>query len=318
VHFSLDIEWRMLNVEIIAGGNEAMVNQKKNNNKEEEKEKKKKREVSLFREYSEMIIEVLVFVFFINAFLLQSQAIPTPSMKDTMLIGDHLLVDKVAFAPYLGPLDKFLLPRINIERGMIVTFKGPAEMEKDYVKRVIALPGETIRIKNKQVYINGEPLDESYLYFEGEGKNKNDPGGNFPLQRPRIIDALGKISYLPFYMNNASGFVDEKRTVELCERFKNCVTWSEKEGEQHRVFKIPEGHYFCMGDNRDNSYDSRFWGPLPQGYLLGKPWRIYWSYESTTDEYLTPGILHKIKDILLTAVHFFSKTRWKRTFKKFD
>ena len=277
-------------------------------------EEKKKREVSLLREYSEMIIEVLVFVFFINAFLLQSQAIPTPSMVKTMLIGDHLLVDKVAFAPYLGAVDKFLLPRVNIERGMIVTFKGPPEMDKDYVKRVIGLPGETLRVENKRVYIDGKPLDEPYVYFKGGYRVMH--GDNFPLNRQVPVGALGKTTFLPFYIKYASGVKDEIRTEELCDRFKDCVILDEKQGR--RVFKIPEGHYFCMGDNRDNSDDSRFWGPLPQEYIIGKPWRIYWSYESTTAEYLTPGLFHKIKDFFLTVVHFFTRTRWARTFKKFE
>ncbi|MCP5055012.1 MAG: signal peptidase I, partial [bacterium] len=264
--------------------------------------------------FGEMIIEVLVFVFFINTFLLQSQTIPTPSMVNTMLIGDHLLVNKVVLAPRLGKWDSFLLPRMEVERGMTITFKGPMEMEKDYVKRVIGLPGETIHIKNKKVHINGKPLDEPYAWFEK--KENADIGDNFPLNKPRIIDALGTVSYLPFYKEGKNGKLDRKATVELCEKFKQYVVESETDGG--RVFKIPEGHYFCMGDNRQNSYDSRFWGPLPRDYIIGKPWRIYWSYESETKEYLTPGILHKIKDIFLTAVHFFTRTRWGRTFKKFD
>jgi signal peptidase I len=102
----------------------------------------------------------------------------------------------------------------------------------------------------------------------------------------------------------------------LCDRFKDCVLPDEKQGL--RVFKIPGGHYFCMGDNRDNSDDSRFWGPLPHEYIIGRPWRIYWSYESTTADYLTPGLFHRIKDLFLTVVHFFTRTRWGRTFKKFE
>ncbi|UCH95254.1 MAG: signal peptidase I [Candidatus Aminicenantes bacterium] len=288
---------------------------KKADKSKKEKKKKKPREVSILREYGEMIIEVLVFVFFINAFLLQSQTIPTPSMKDTMLIGDHLLVDKMAYASFLGPWDKFLFPRVTIERGMIVTFKGPTEMEKDYVKRVIALPGETIRVKNKQVYINGKALAEPYVYYEGG--YREELGDNFPLNSPRKpIDALGKTKgYLPFYALDKYERLDQKRTVELCERFKGCVVRDES-GE--RVFKIPEGHYFCMGDNRDHSYDSRFWGPLPQEYIIGRPWRIYWSFESSTEEYLTPGVFHKIKDFFKTIINFIPKTRWKRMFKKFE
>ena len=277
------------------------------------KKKKKEKEVSTFREYAEMIIEVLVLVFFINAFLLQSQTIPTESMVDTMLVGDHLLVDKVSYATFLGSWDKFLFPRVTIERGMIVTFKGPTEMEKDYVKRVIGLPGETIIIKNKQVYIDGKPLDEPYVYYK-EGY-QNEPGDNFPLTSPRIISALGKTSYLPFYATDQHERLDQKRTVEMCQRFENCVILGEN---GKRVFKIPAGHYFCMGDNRDSSYDSRFWGPLPEEYILGKPWRIYWSFDSTSSEYLTPGISHKIKDLFKTIKNFIPKTRWRRMFKKFE
>jgi len=289
---------------------------KKEEKKKKEKKKKKKKEISTFREYTEMIIEVLVLVFFINAFLLQSETIPTESMVDTMLVGDHLLVDKVSYAKFLGSWDKFLFPRLTIERGMIVTFKGPTEMQKDYVKRVIGLPGETIRIKNKQVYIDGKPLDEPYVYYPGG--YREEPGDNFPLTRPRIISALGKTSYLPFYATEITGKyeqVDQIRTVELCERFENCLIQDEN-GD--RVFKIPAGHYFCMGDNRDSSYDSRFWGPLPQEYIIGKPWRIYWSFDSTSSEYLTPGISHKIKDLFNTIKNFFPKTRWRRMFKKFE
>ena len=79
---------------------------------------------------------------------------------------------------------------------------------------------------------------------------------------------------------------------------------------------MPPRHYFCMGDNRDNTFDCRFWGPVPFEYIVGKPWRIYWSYESHTAEYLTPGIVYKVKDLFNTVINFFSKTRWTRTVKK--
>jgi signal peptidase I len=284
-------------------------------NKKKKKETKADEEtVNPWREYSEMILEVLVFVFFINTFLLQSQAIPTPSMINTMLIGDHLLVNKVLLAPKYGVWDSFMFPQFEIQRGMIVTFKGPAEMEKDYVKRVIGLPGETIRIRNKKVYIDGKPLDEPYTFFSEKYKIKT--GDNFPLKKPRIIDSQGTISYLPFYMNDKSGHMHVSKTFNLCQKYKDNVAMDSAIND--RVFKIPEGHYFCMGDNRDNSYDSRFWGPLPREYMIGKPWRVYWSYESETKEYLSPGILNKIKNFFLTAVRFFSRTRWERTGKKFD
>jgi len=196
-------------------------------------------------------------------FLLQSFVIPTGSMKDNILIGDHILVDKVAYSKSFCFLDGFMFPQIGIERGMIVTFKSPAEIDKEYVKRVIGLPGETIKIKDKQVFINDTPLEEKYTFFKDHNIERSYRD-NFP------------------------------------------------------AFKIPEGHYFCMGDNRDHSYDSRFWGPVPAANIIGKPWRIYWSYESTSAEYLTPGFWHKVKDLFKTIGHFFTKTRWSRTVKKIE
>ncbi|MCP5053768.1 MAG: signal peptidase I [bacterium] len=230
---------------------------------EDKKEKKKEREVGLFREYFELISETLIYVFFVMTFLLQSFVIPTGSMKDNILIGDHILVNKVSYSKSLGFLDGFMFPRETIKRGMIVTFKSPAEMEKEYVKRVIGLPGESIKIVNKEVFINGEPLKESYTVFKDSNLERSYRD-NFP------------------------------------------------------EFKIPDNHYFCMGDNRDHSYDSRFWGPVPADYIIGKPWRVYWSYESTTDEYLTPGFWHKVKDIFNTFINFFTKTRWNRTIMKIE
>ncbi len=222
---------------------------------------KKPRTVSVFREYFELIAETLIYVFFVMTFLLQSFVIPTGSMEDTLLIGDHLFVDKVAYSRSLTPLGKWLLPQLQIKRGMIVTFKAPPAMDMEYVKRVIGLPGEAIKIVNKKVFINGKPLDEPYVYFKDPEINE-DYRDNYP----------------PTF--------------------------------------IPPGHYFCMGDNRDNSWDCRFWGPVPADYIIGKPWRIYWSFKSVSDEYLTPDVGYKIKDIFKTVINFFTKTRWNRTVKK--
>lgn len=207
-----------------------------------------------------MLIEVFLYVFFINSFLLQSQVIPTGSMEDTMLIGDHLLLDKVCYSPSLGKLEKILFPKTEIKRGMIVAFRGPPEIRKNYVKRIIGLPGETIEVQNNKVYINDVLLPEPYVFFKGETH--------------------------PLLLN-------------------------------HPRRKIPEGNYFAMGDNRNNSSDSRIWGLLPATNIIGKPWLIYWSVQSTKEEYLTPGVIHKVKDIFKTMIHFFSRTRWNRTFKRY-
>lgn len=219
----------------------------------------------LSREYIELLVETLIFVFFLMTFLLQPFVIPTGSMKENILVGDHIFVSKVSYTQSLGHWDSFLLPQVEIERGMIVTFKSPGEIDKEYVKRVIGLPGERLKIVNKQVFINGMPLEEPYTVFK-------DPGTEGP-HSPR-------------------------------DNFAETL--------------IPGNHYFCMGDNRDHSYDSRYWGPVKKDFMTGKPWRIYWSSDTPTSEYLTPGFVHKVKSAFRTLTGFFTRTRWNRTGSKIE
>jgi len=252
--------------------------------------KKKPRTQSFFREYFELITEVLILVFFINAFLLQAYATPTSSMENNILIGDHMLINKVAYTRPENWCDRIFFPQIKIKQGMIVAFKSPLEIKNknwekvDYVKRVIALPGERIKMINNQVFINENPLKESYVQFKGI--EAADP--NFPPENPNNLGNEFPVEYRQYLVDTPIG----------------------------KAFQVPADHYFCMGDNRNISSDCRVWGPLPAGLIYGKPWRIFWSYESTTEEYLTPGIGHRIKDIFLTILNFFSKTRWDRTLKK--
>jgi signal peptidase I len=255
-----------------------------------QKSKKKteqKREGAL-RENIEMILEVLVLVFFINAFLLQSFGIPTPSMEDNMLVGDHLLVDKVAYSKSLSPIDGIVFPQLKMKRGMIVVFKAPHEVEAGnistmtYVKRIIGLPGELIKIVENKVHINGVPLDEPYTFFRGDVRVPAD----FPPE-------------------NAILWWDE-----FPPQFRRNLEYT----EMGMAFRIPKGYYFCMGDNRNLSADSRIWGPMPAENLIGKPWRIYWSFEASSDHFLNTGFF---KRLFNTVAHFFKQTRWKRLLKKY-
>lgn len=263
-----------------------MLNTENNNNRQYIN---KSEQDSQFKEFLKLMAEVLLFIFFINTFLLQTYVIPSPSMENSMLVGDHLLVDKVKYSRSFSRVDGYFLPQVPIRRGTIVTFSGPSEINrgkeaKNLVKRVIALPGETIKIINNQVFINGKPLDEPYVCFKGIGGLSN-----FPLEFPGFWHREFPRKYRDLVVNTPLG----------------------------KAFLVPPGHYFCMGDNRNNSFDSRRWGPLPENYIIGSPWRIYWSYASTSSEYLESGILHKIKDFFVTILNFFSKTRWERTFKKY-
>ncbi len=240
------------------------------------------------RENLKMLLEVTVTVLFINGFLLQSFAIPTGSMENHMLVGDHLLVDKVVYSQPLSPVDALVLPQRDIERNMIVVFKAPpAIAARDwshltYVKRVIGLPGETVQILRNVVYINGKQLFDPHKTLMGRPSVPAD----FP---PR---------------DGASWWPEFPR------EYRDNVVQTEK----GPAFRVPAGHYFCLGDNRFISVDSRTWGPLPADHIIGKPWRNYWSYDKRKDADSGEGIIGS----LTTAVRrFFVRIRWDRLLKKF-
>ena len=187
---------------------------------------------STAREYFESICVAVILALFVRTFVVQAFKIPTGSMENNLLVGDHLLVNKFVFAPTLSGAESALLPIDPIRRGDIIVFKFPEEPERDFIKRTIGLPGETVELRNKKVYINGTPLDEPYVRFlfppRGEG------GGE------ALPDFDVRMNYGP-------------------------VT-------------VPEGQYFMMGDNRDNSQDSRYWGFMPREYVKGKALFVYFSF----------------------------------------
>ena len=225
---------------------------------------------STLREYFESIVIAVILALFIRTFVVQAFKIPTGSMENNLLIGDHLLVNKVVFGPTGSALERALLPMRDLRRGDIVVFKYPEDPERDFIKRVIGLPGETLEVKDKRVYINGAkaPLDEPYVHY---------------LEPP-----------------SGAGQYQEITSYDLRERYGPV--------------KIPADKYFVMGDNRDNSQDSRYWGFLPRDYVKGRALMIYWSYESETADYQQTGIGSTIKDLFTVVTHFFTRTRWGRMF----
>jgi len=221
---------------------------------------------SVTREYLESIVVAVILALFIRTFAIQAFKIPTGSMQPNLLIGDHLLVNKLVYSPSLGPLEDTLLGKRPIERGHVVVFKYPEDPDRDFIKRVIGLPGETVEIRNKQVYVDGQPLDEPYAHFAEPPLSPDDPDFGMRADTTR-------------------------------------GTW----GPQ----VVPEDHLLVLGDNRDNSRDSRYWSYpfLPRDQVKGRALIVYWSYEATKAEYQRTG-LDWIKDTL-TA---FKRTRWKRFF----
>jgi signal peptidase I len=228
---------------------------------------------------AEWAITILILLFGTST-IAQPFVIPTSSMHNTLLTGDHLIVDKLAYAP-LGPLSRHLLPYQDVKRGDIIVFRHPTLITVDYVKRVIGLPGDHIKLVNKQVFVNGKPLNEPYTIHLDNFMNYRD---NFPADEP---------DYIP----------DQK----MLDRANAMLRENVVNGE----LVVPPGSYFAMGDNRDNSLDSRYWGLVPRDNIMGKPLIIFWSYDAPTDD-LKDYNLHHLVDL---GLHFFTKTRWDRTFK---
>ncbi len=187
----------------------------------------RKSEKSVVREYAEAIVIAVLLALFIRSFVVQAFKIPSGSMLSTLQIGDHLLVNKFIYGVKLPVTGTVVIPWKDPKRDDIVVFKYPKDRSVDYIKRVVGITGDTIEIKNKQLYINGKAVENPHIQFTDKNIMKANAG-------PR--DNMGPV-------------------------------------------KVPEGSIFVMGDNRDNSYDSRFWGFVPLKDVLGKAFILYWSWD---------------------------------------
>jgi signal peptidase I len=221
---------------------------------------------STVREYFESIVIAVILALFVRTFVFQAFKIPTGSMENNLLIGDHLLVNKFVVGPTATGVERALLPVRPIRRGDVVVFKYPEEPDRDFIKRVIGLPGETLEVRDKKVYINGTPLDEPYVHF---------------LEPPAAASGLHEVT--SFDVRDHYGPVT-----------------------------VPQAQYFVMGDNRDNSQDSRYWGFLPRDYIKGRAMMVYWSYKADREDYQDTDLAGGIKGFLSTFAHFFTRTRWDR------
>ena len=184
------------------------------------------------RDYFEVVLVAVVFALFVRTFLLQAFVVPTPSMEKTVLVGDHLIVNKFLYAPHVrSPLAR-LFPFREIRRGDVFVFKFPEDPQRDFIKRVVALPGDRIEIRDKRLGVNGRPESDPHISHEDARVWPDDPS---------LPDGL-------------------------------------RRRDQLAPTSIPESSYFAMGDNRDNSYDSRFWGPVPTSNVKGRALFVYWSF----------------------------------------
>jgi signal peptidase I len=200
---------------------------------------------SVLREYTESLVIAVVLALFVRTWVFQAFKIPTGSMEPNLLVGDHLIVNKMMFSPTASALERAVLPMRTITRGDIIVFKYPEEPERDFIKRVIGLPGDRLELRRKVLYINGEPLTEPYAHL-------SEPASDSPGVTGDLREFYGPVT-------------------------------------------VPQGQYFMMGDNRDNSQDSRYWGFLPEHYVKGRALFIYFSFAEGE-----------------SMTHVLSGTRWER------
>jgi signal peptidase I len=186
--------------------------------------------------------------------------VPTPSMEKTVLVGDHLLVNKFIFAPHRGgPLER-LLPFRPIRRGDVFVFKYPEDPERDFVKRVVGLPGDVVSIRDKELFVNEARQSEPRIFHSDDHVRADDP----------LLPAAYRTR------------------------------------DQLPPTRVPRGAFFAMGDNRDDSHDSRFWGPVPAENVKGRPILIYWSLPPEGE---APG------GLVRRFLALFGRTRWERTLR---
>lgn len=244
-----------------------------------------------FKELARSLIVVLSAVVLIRTFVAEATVIPTGSMENTILIGDHVFLNKLLYGPRL-PFTSLRVPPIRaVERGDIVAFHNPRNPSVLFVKRAIALGGDVIRVEGRKVYLNGTVLEEPYAQFQFSNV--------IPL-RDDFPPKVSEIETLP-----AAWGLDPAWAREM-------ARYIEKDG-----MRVPPGCLFVMGDNRDNSLDSRFWGFVPAEAVVGEPLFVYWSYDAPTQDWTPETVGDFARAKLSIAWNFLSKTRWSRTGKTF-
>jgi signal peptidase I len=227
------------------------------------------------------LLGTVVIAVFVITFIVQAFQIPSPSMENTLLVGDYLLVNKLCYGG--GSVGDYFMPYLRVHRGDIVVFHYPVNPAQHFVKRVIGVPGDRVRLVNKQVLVNGVPLKEPYAHFS---RPANDL---FRDSFPRLDVAPGET---PEWWLQLRRLVEDGQLI------------------------VPEGHYFVMGDNRDDSYDSRYWGFVPQANIIGRPLLIYWSVQGAEGEMTAPSSVgDRLYHFAYVVTHIFQITRWNRTLR---
>ncbi|MGH9563444.1 MAG: signal peptidase I [Terracidiphilus sp.] len=236
-------------------------------------------------DFVESLLVTILLALFATTFVVQAFKIPSASMEPTLLVGDHLLVNKFIFEGR-GHWYEKLLPYRPIRRGDIVVFKYPFDDHPYYVKRVIGVPGDRIRISDAQVFVNDKKISEPYAAHD---PLMDDPFGE---EFPPALDLVPRNRLRPEWAARMMNFVRDGELV------------------------VPADHYFVMGDNRDDSWDSRYWGFVDREAVVGRPILIYWSVRATADDYADRSLEGAVRGIGITLEHLSSVTRWHRMLRE--
>jgi signal peptidase I len=252
--------------------------------KKKEHQDEKPRETTV--EFLASLAGVLVTGLFIIAFIVQAFEIPSSSMMDTLLVGDHVFVNRVQFSPKT----RWIQPIVHygdVHRGDIVVFLSmdPRTPDMYIVKRIIGVPGDHIHLRDGAVYRNGEKLNEPYVVHHGP------------------------VSYDPYRDDFPAVSADDNPSV--IDDWKLTMGSHIENGD----IVVPPNSYFGMGDNRDVSLDSRYWGFIARDHVIGRPMFVYWSFNKPEDEYSEQDFGQRVAFFAHTVLHFFDQTRWLRTFK---
>ncbi len=237
------------------------------------------------------LLVVLLGVFCIRTFLAEATVIPTGSMEQTILIGDHVFLNKLLYGPRLPYTSLRIPPLKTVRQQEIVAFRYPRNPSVMFVKRVIGRGGDVVRVENKKVFVNGQALSEPYVQFQSSSM--------FPL-RDNFPPPVSQVDTLPAAWGLDPGWARE------------MPSYIRDDG-----LHVPPGHLFVMGDNRDNSLDSRFWGFVPESSVVGEPLFVYWSYDAPSREWTNEAWVARLKFDLSILWNFIRKTRWSRTGKFF-
>jgi len=235
-----------------------------------------------FSEYLESLLVTVILALFGTSFVVQAFKIPSQSMERTLLVGDHLLVNKFIFGARGAWYDKFL-PYRALKRGDIIVFKYPFQDHPHFVKRVIGLPGDHLKIVDQQVYVNGKMLDEPYVVHDAA--SVYDP---LNYSFPPVGNQMYMAQVQPEWAHEMRKYIQGDELV------------------------VPPDKYFAMGDNRDHSLDSRYWGFVDREAIMGRPFLIYWSIEASSADYSDSTFGQRIVGIFDTLMHLPARTRWNR------